>query len=34
LAIDGVADLALERAKRFTLGLALGDLALEVSAAL
>ena len=33
LGVDGVAELALERAERFLAGLALGDLAVEVAAA-
>jgi hypothetical protein len=34
LAEEGVGDLALERANRFTLGLALGDLAIEIGTAI
>ena len=34
LVVEGVGDLALERANRFTLGLALADLAIEVGPAI
>ena len=34
LAVDGIGDLALERAKRLLLGLSLGDLVLEIDASI